>query len=171
MQMEAISVNTVSVAYKHKQKGGFFLYSNIFFTLLSIAAFCWVLTKIKVPGALLGVIMLGMVIIFLILSTFAMSSLTVSIDNEFVRIVFGLHLFAKKFAIKDITGCMPVKNDFWDNWGIRMWSNGWLYNVAGFDAVEIILKSGKHNRIGTNQPQELAQAIQNAVDRLSKKGI
>jgi len=34
-----------------------------------------------------------------------------------------------------------------------------MYNVAGLEAVELVLASGKKFRIGTDQPAELANAI------------
>ena len=34
-----------------------------------------------------------------------------------------------------------------------------IYNVSGFDAVEIQLKNGKIYRIGTDEPKKLEQAI------------
>ena len=47
--------------------------------------------------------------------------------------------------------------------GIRWWGHGWLYNVSGFKAVEIELASGKRLRIGTDEPERLAQAISAAT--------
>jgi hypothetical protein len=35
-----------------------------------------------------------------------------------------------------------------------------LYNVSGLDAVELHLKSGEIRRIGTDDPQGLAAAIE-----------
>jgi hypothetical protein len=37
-----------------------------------------------------------------------------------------------------------------------------LYNVSGFDAVELRLKSGEIRRIGTDDPQGLAEALKSA---------
>jgi hypothetical protein len=34
-----------------------------------------------------------------------------------------------------------------------------IYNISGFDAVEIKLKNGKIYRIGTNEPTILEQTI------------
>jgi len=39
-----------------------------------------------------------------------------------------------------------------------------LYNVSGFDAVEIKLRTGKKFRIGTDVPQELEKAIEQAIN-------
>jgi len=38
----------------------------------------------------------------------------------------------------------------------------WIYNISGFDAVEIKMKNGKTYRIGTDEPQKLEQAIVHA---------
>jgi hypothetical protein len=48
-------------------------------------------------------------------------------------------------------------------WGIRWTPASWMWNVSGFDAVEITYASGKRFRIGTNQPKELAAAITAAL--------
>lgn len=171
MQIEAkqnfVPGNTIATVYKHRQKGGLVLYLTGFAAILCIPAFWYVLDLINAPGAVFGLLALSLVVAMFIWSMLVMSSLTVSVENEFVRLVFGPHAFVKIFALKDITDCRPVKNDFWDNWGIRMWGSGWLYNVAGFDAVEITMRSGRKNRIGTDQPNELAEVIKKAVSKFS----
>jgi hypothetical protein len=35
-------------------------------------------------------------------------------------------------------------------WGIRALHKGWLWNIAGLDAVELELKTGRVFRIGTD---------------------
>src|SRR3989344_3887675 len=74
-----------------------------------------------------------MFLIVLLLASF--STLNVSVDESYLRINFG--------------------------WGIRFWF--WprmcIYNVSGFDAVEIKLKDNRIFRIGTDEPRELEHAI------------
>jgi hypothetical protein len=65
--------------------------------------------------------------------------------------------------LADIASCAVVQNPWWYGWGIRLTPQGWLYNVAGRSAVEIRLKSGKRFRIGTDEPQQLCQALQQAL--------
>jgi len=36
---------------------------------------------------------------------------------------------------------------------------GWLYNVAGFDAVLVRLKDGKSFLVGTDEPRRLKAAL------------
>lgn len=100
-----------------------------------------------------------MVLILLILASFY--SLQVRIDEKYIRIKFGYGIFQKKFSLNDIVSAKTVKNRWYYGWGIRgwLWSKMWIYNVSGFDAVEIKLKNGKTYRIGTDEPKKLEQAI------------
>jgi hypothetical protein len=159
------------IFYEHRQKGGRSYYFSAFITLLSIAAVCYIHPNIKPSDTVIFWLVFVFVAPSIIWSTLMLSSLTVVIDNEFIRVVFGPYVFFKKFALKDIVACKPVKNDFWYGWGIHMSGSGWLYNIAGYDAVEITMKSGRQNRIGTDEPHQLAEAIQNIIAKFSAGGI
>jgi hypothetical protein len=63
----------------------------------------------------------------------------------------------------EIEECTIVKNSWWYGWGIRLTPYGWLYNVAGWEAVEVLLKNGKKIRIGTDEPEKLSLAIDRAT--------
>jgi len=89
-------------------------------------------------------------------------SLTVEISNDHLGIHFGVGIVKKRFEIKDIEKAYPVRNRWYYGWGIRLIPHGWLYNVSGLDAIEIVMSSGKRYRIGTDQPNELAQAVNEA---------
>jgi len=106
------------------------------------------------------------VLVFLILCLLLFSTLTISINNDILEISFGIGLIRKKFLLKDIESCRIVKNPWYYGWGIRLTPYGWLYNVSGFYAVEIVLKTGKRYRIGTNAPNELEKAIQESIEKL-----
>ena len=87
------------------------------------------------------------------------SSLTVEVDDNEVRWWFGRGIWRKSVTRADVASALPVRNQWWWGWGIRYYGKGWLYNVSGLDAVEIVLHSGKHIRVGTDDPQGLAAAI------------
>jgi len=89
-------------------------------------------------------------------------SLTVEISNDHLGIHFGVGIVKKRFEIKNIEEAYPVRNRWHYGWGIRLFPHGWLYNVSGLDAIEIMMSSGKRYRIGTDQPNELAQAVNEA---------
>jgi hypothetical protein len=39
----------------------------------------------------------------------------------------------------------------------------WIYNVSGFDAVELKMKNGKVYRIGTDESEKLESALQQSI--------
>jgi len=94
-----------------------------------------------------------------------MGTLGVEVDETHVRIKFGVGLIRKSFRLDEIETCRPVRNRWCWGWGVRVIPGGWLYNVAGLDAVELVMKNGKVFRIGTDEPQVLSDFIQ---ARLSK---
>ena len=103
-----------------------------------------------------------LVLMVIVMALFA--TLTVEIDEEFLRIRFGIGLIRKKLALREIKSCRIVKNRWYYGWGIHLTPRGWLYNVSGFDAVEIIMESGKKYRIGTDVPDELEKSILKSAD-------
>lgn len=103
------------------------------------------------------------VVIVLVLSLILFHSLTVSIDEKYLRLRMGVSLIRIKFKISGIVKAYPVKNKWYHGWGIHLTGKGFLYNVSGFDAVEIVLASGSIHRIGTDEPSVLAQAINQSI--------
>lgn len=100
-----------------------------------------------------------MVLILFILASFG--TLQIIIDGKYLRIKFGYGIYQKKFLLNDVISAKTVKNHWYYGWGIRgwLWPKMWIYNVSGFDAVEIKLKNGKTYRIGTDEPKKLEQTI------------
>ena len=92
------------------------------------------------------------------------SFLTVTIQDNILELKFGPGIYRKKFNLSDIESCQAVKNKWYYGWGIHLTPHGWLFNVSGFQAVEINLKSGKKYRIGTDAPGELEEALRKAID-------
>ena len=89
-------------------------------------------------------------------------SLTVDIDSETLLVRFGFGLVRRRFRLSEIVSAKPVRNSWYHGWGIHGLRNGWVYNVSGFGAVEIELRDGSAHRIGTDEPQALAAAIEQA---------
>ena len=96
------------------------------------------------------------------------ATLTVLIEEDVLEIRFGPGVIRKKFPLKDIQSCQTVKNPWYYGWGIRLTPHGWLYNVSGFYAVEISMKTGKKYRIGTDVPNDLEKVIQQAIERTAR---
>ena len=85
--------------------------------------------------------------------------LTVTVEQETVTAGFGIGLIWRRIRIKDIQAAMQVRNKWWYGWGIRAIRDGWMFNVSGLDAVELELKNGRKFRMGTDEPEELLNAI------------
>jgi len=90
-------------------------------------------------------------------------SLTVRVSRSDIALSFGVGLIRKQFPIGDISSASIVQNRWYNGFGIRKIRGGWLYNVSGFDAIEIQLKNERKYRIGTNQPKELLAAVELAL--------
>ncbi len=105
-----------------------------------------------------------MVLILFILASF--TTLSVSIDEKYLRVKFGYGLFRKCFAMNEIASVKRVKNHWYYGWGIRLWfwPRMWIFNVSGFEAVELVMKNGKVYRLGTDTPGELETAIKQAIN-------
>jgi hypothetical protein len=86
-------------------------------------------------------------------------ALTVEIDATHLRFHFGIGLIRKRIPLAEIVEAKPVRNSWLYGWGIHRTPHGWLYNVSGWEAVEIALTSGQRLRLGTDEPRPLTQAI------------
>ncbi len=98
----------------------------------------------------------------LLLAGLVFSTLTVEVDGQAVRIHFTGGLPRRRVLLSDLRACRAVRNPWRYGWGIHMIPGGWIWNVSGFDAVELALADGSLLRVGTDEPEALARAI-NAV--------
>jgi len=94
-------------------------------------------------------------------------SLTVSVEPDSVFLSFGPGLIKKRFQLSEVESVAAVRNSWLHGWGIHYIGKGWLYNVAGLEAVELRFRNGKIARIGTDEPAALEAAIRS---RLPKAG-
>lgn len=92
------------------------------------------------------------------------SSLTVAVDDKMIKIQFGLGIIRKVFLLQGIETYSVVKNPWYYGWGIRFTPRGWLFNVSGLSAIELQMKNGKRYRIGTDEPDNLANALTEALN-------
>ena len=95
-------------------------------------------------------------------------ALTVEIDATHLTFRFGIGLIRKRVPLAEIVEAKPVRNSWLYGWGIHRTPHGGLYNVSGWKAVEITLTSGQHLRLGTDEPQKLAQVLRVAREDWSR---
>lgn len=92
------------------------------------------------------------------------SSLTIKVDEERLTWQFGRGFLRKSVPLSDISRVEAVRTAWYYGWGIRYTPSGWLYNVSGFDAVKVHLRSGKTFLLGTDEPDKLVDAIRIAIN-------
>lgn len=143
------------MGYQHTQNGYVILIALIAISVL----YAFILTQTGLNLLILFI----MALILFILASF--STLQVIVDENHLRIKFGYGIYQKKFPLHDIAFVKKVRNRWYYGWGIRVgfWPYIWIYNVSGFDAIEMVMKNGKRYRIGTDQPEELEQAILQSI--------
>ena len=133
-------------------------------TLVVLVFFAWlqITARAEPPsvdsGANFAITAIMALILFVLVS---FSTLTVAIDGQFLKIRFGWGIFSKKFPLTEIASVRKVKNHWYYGWGIRLWfwPKMWIFNVSGFDAVELTMKNEKIYRIGTDEPEKLERSI------------
>lgn len=99
----------------------------------------------------------------LLVSAVLFWSLTIEISEDQLRWSFGPGVIRKSVPLPEIESVEPVRIHWWHGWGIHLTGYGWLYNVSGWEAVEVRLKSGKRFRLGTDEPERLVEAIRGAT--------
>ncbi|MCK4905528.1 hypothetical protein KAS42_04765 [bacterium] len=140
--------------YKHVQTGWGVLISIGIGIILSLYSGL-------ISSSWVGFLAAGILLIFMIL----FSSLTIIVDDDSIKIKFGVGLIRKSFKLKDIKSCAVVRNKWWYGWGIHWTPKGILFNISGLDAVQLIMKSGGMYRIGTVEPQKLDMLIKSKLTK------
>ncbi|MEI6426275.1 MAG: hypothetical protein WCO66_02870 [Candidatus Absconditabacteria bacterium] len=150
--------------YKHTQKS----LMMIIVMLAVFALFAWgqimsSLEPVSVDSGTNLLVTSTMLVVLVILSSFI--TLQVTIDKQDIHLKFGYGLFKRTFSLKDIVSAKTVKNHRYYGRGIRLWlwPKMWIFNVGGFDAVEIKIKNGNRYRIGTDDAKKLEEAILVAI--------
>lgn len=132
-------------------------------------------------GTLIRVVTLGLTVLFAGLGIFSFKpflllgvpvfliiawlfhSLTIEIGEDELHWHFGPGLIRKSVPLSDIVSAEPVRTNVLEGWGIHSSRYGLLYNVSGFDAVAVTLRSDKRFALGTDEPQKLALQLANVM--------
>ncbi len=153
------------MSYTFTQYGTF---SNI--TLIGIMIFTYILYAYDIGDELDPFIFL-LAESLLALTLLLFYCLTIVIEERIITLKFGIGIIQKAISIEDIEQTTAVRNKWWYGFGIRRTPAGWMWNISGFDAVEIQYKdSGKLFRIGTADSQELKLKIDKRINRLAGRG-
>jgi hypothetical protein len=156
--------------YEHTQLIG---YRPLGFAIISTGLGALVMALVGAPAQAVGVMIaavVGTAVLF--------GSLTVRVTDDTLIWYFGPRFWRNTLAIDAIEHVEPVQNSWMHGWGIQQiegpWppllfailqggtqqiGGEWLYNVGGFDAVKIETTDGAVVRIGTDEPERLADVL------------
>ena len=95
-----------------------------------------------------------------VMATF--SSLKVTVDDASVTAGFTGGVLRRRIAVDEIASAEVVAVPWYRGWGMRRMGHGWLYNVSGRAAVKLGLTDEGTFTIGSDQPETLLAAIEQA---------
>jgi hypothetical protein len=142
--------------------------------IAAFAAFCCFLIVSLMKGSYRNDSNNMVIIPLIILSSIAITfhSLTIEITETYLRFYFGFGLISKTILIEDINEAKPITNSMLTGWGIRLGWNYTLYNVSGFQSVELDIKGKKRKiRVGTSEPEEVSRIINKNIKKLTTSDI
>ncbi len=106
--------------------------------------------------------LIPLIVMLILLALF--STLTVRVGGGVITVQFGVGIIRKRMQLSDVESCTKVRNPWYYGLGIRYTPRGWLYNIYGLSAIELLMRNGKSCRIGTDDPEGLAKALGAALD-------
>ena len=103
------------------------------------------------------------VIIFIGLISFLFHSLTITVDEYEMNWSFGPGFWKKSVKLEAVNSVNVIKTKWYYGLGIRYIPSGWLYIVSGTTAIQLELKDGSKINLGTNDPDNLVEAIKSQL--------
>jgi hypothetical protein len=99
----------------------------------------------------------------IIFTAWLFHSLTIEVNEGELRWHFGPGWIRRHVRFNEIASTRVVRTRVLEGWGIHYTRFGWLYNVAGFGAVAVVLKNGKRFCLGTDEPETLVAQLSTAT--------
>lgn len=102
---------------------------------------------------------------FMLFLALCFRDLTVSDEGTELLIAFGpLSLFKRRLQYSEVEKVEQARSTIMDGWGIHMSpSGGWVWNLWGYDCVDVWYREGRKIRIGTDDAVVLATFLQTKV--------
>jgi hypothetical protein len=139
----------MSTMYRHTQVGRV----TVAAAAIAWLAAVWHLVRGSGPaGLVIAAVLLGIVLLVL-------STLTVAVRDGGMEVFFGPRLIRRRIPLRRIRHVRVVRTPWYYGWGIRLTPRGWLWNVSGLDGVEVEFENGDRFRVGSDEPDRLAEAL------------
>jgi hypothetical protein len=113
-------------------------------------------------------LVLQVVALALVIAAISFSYQTIEVTGTEVVSRFALGIMPKRIPIADIVRVEYAPSSWFEGWGIRLTTRGWLYNVSGFGAVEFTTQDGNRMRFGSDDSSNLITAVEQLIPSQSK---
>lgn len=150
--------------YSHTQS------APLYFVLLVFAAGIFV-ASLFVGEPVVQAVLLSSGALMLLFG-FSFRNLTVTDEETELLICFGpLPLFKRRLQYSELEKVEQARSTIMDGWGIHMSpSGGWVWNLWGFDCVDVWYRQGRKLRIGTDDPLELTRFLKTKLETREQAG-
>ena len=141
--------------YRHTQYGalmfGVFLVVAVLIATIAVAD----IREGRLTAALvmIGVTLFGMAMFY---------AATIEITSEAIKFWFGIGIVRTTIPLSEVQSVKVIQNPWYYFWGVKSIPGGWWWAIAPGAGVEITLKNGRLVQLGSDQPQQLCQAIEAA---------
>jgi hypothetical protein len=142
-------------SYRHTQIGIWTLLILLLGGVLAVS-----IAVSKYADGQTAIALVTITLFFLVLALFY--ALTVDISAGKISFWFGIGVIRKSYLFHEIQSTTVVTSPWYYLWGVKSIPDGWLYAIGPGPALELVLKSGKKIRVGTDEPQKLKQAFDEA---------
>ncbi|MEZ8689253.1 hypothetical protein AB6D53_16610 [Vibrio splendidus] len=150
-----MSIGVVAVFYSKEFNKGLLL------ILVAISAFI-VVTSDNNPETLIAHAINGLIALLFF-------SMTIEVKDNVLSWYFGFGFWRKNVEVSGITETSFYQSKWYQGIGIRMLSDGWLYNASIGSALKLSLSNGKHVYIGCKDTDGLKLALQTANEQITQK--
>ena len=130
------------------------------------AGLAWYSDSLQVPTFVAGhLLVVGSMVAMAFL--LAVAALVTEVRDDGLHVRFRGLFVRRTISFADVTACEPRKySPIWEygGWGVR-WTpwRGRAYNARGHRGVQLTLSRGKRLLIGSQRPDDLAQAIRDRM--------
>jgi hypothetical protein len=138
----------MATEYRHTQIG----HTTIVFLVIALMVTLYGAALTAHPALIASAVLVGLVLILF-------STLTVIVRDQTVEVFFGPGLIRRRISLRRIRDVRTVRTPWYYGWGIRLTPSGWLWNVSGLRGVEIQFDDGHTFRIGSDEPDRLAEVL------------
>jgi hypothetical protein len=128
---------------------------------LAFAAAFWWSVRAASPAASITPVLIGLVLLLF-------STLTVRVGDGTMDVFFGPGLIRRRIPLHRIREAQVVQSPWYYGWGIRFTPAGWLWNVAGLGGVELLFDDGQRFRVGSDEPDRLAEALRRGMETIER---